>query len=165
MRGFTLIEILVVIVILAVLAVTVTLAVGSASGERQLEREANRLQALVVYACERAELTGREIGVSIHDDGYLFSRNERDLWLPIRDDELRPRKWPAQLTATLTRDGHHVEDDKKNPSDKPQLVCFDSGELTAFELELAIPDLARHYRIDGHPDGTVEVAAVEPRAR
>ncbi len=163
-RGFTLLEILIVVVILAVLTAIVTLAVGGACGERQLEREAERVRALIVYACEQAELTGREIGFNAVSDGYHFSRFENDVWLPIRDSELRPRKWPAQTVATLTRDGQTASDEK-TPSDKPQLVCFNSGELTAFRLELAIPDIERRYRVDGHPDGTVDVAAVTPRAR
>lgn len=164
MRGFTLIEILVVIVILAVVAATITLAIGSSSGDRQLEREAERARALFAYACEHAELTGREIGINLSADGYRFSHYDHEVWIPARDGELRPRKWPSQLTATLTRDGH-VADDEKTPPDAPQLICFSSGELTAFELELTMPEVDRRYRIDGHPDGDVELATVVPHAR
>lgn len=164
LRGFTLLEILIVVVILAVLTAIVTLAVGGAGGERQLEREAQRVRALIVYACEQAELTGREIGFNAAADGYRFSRFDNDVWLPIRDSELRPRKWPEQTLATLTRDGQPANDEK-TPTDKPQLICFNSGELTAFRLELALPDIERRYRVDGHLDGTVDVAAVTARAR
>ncbi|HEX6834235.1 MAG TPA: type II secretion system minor pseudopilin GspH [Rudaea sp.] len=164
-RGFTLIEILVVVVILAVLAATVTLAIASAGGERQLELQANRLRELIVYACERAELTGRSIGIAIDKEGYRFKRLDRDLWVTMRDGELRPRTWGEQTTPTLTRDGHRVEDDPKATDNKPELICFDSGELTPFRLDLAMPDLARRYRIDGAPDGKVDVAAFDARAR
>jgi general secretion pathway protein H len=163
-RGFTLLEILIVVVILAVLTAIVTLAVSGAGGERQLEREAERVRTLIVYACEQAELTGREIGFNASADGYHFSRYDHDVWLPIKGSELRERKWPQQTIATLTRDTHPA-DDEKTPTEKPQLICFDSGELTAFRLELALPDVERRYRIDGHLDGTVDMAAVMPRAR
>lgn len=162
--GFTLIEILVVMVILGVLAAALTLAVGAGGGERQLARQAEQMQALIGYACEQAELTGREIGVSINTFGYRFSRLQRDDWQALRDGELRPRGWLPSTGATLSRDGHRVDITSQFP-DKPQLLCFSSGELTAFRLDLGLPDLAQHYRLDGQPDGTLVLAMVNPHAR
>ena len=162
--GFTLIEILVVVVILAVLAGALTLAAGGISGARQLAREAARTQALIGYACEQAELVDRQIGISLNDRGYRFSRLDRSNWLPIRADELRPRQWLAGTAVGLTRDGHRVLVDAQFP-EKPQLVCFASGELTPFRLELALSDLDQSYRLDGQPDGTVTLTAVQTHAR
>jgi len=161
--GFSLIEILVVTVILAVTAVAVTLAVGGAGGERQLARDAERLRALIGYACEQAELSGRQIGLSIDHDGYRFSRGERADWLPERDGELRPRKWSVSADALLTRDGQRV--DVAAFPEKPQLVCFSSGELTAFRLDLALPDSTTRYRLDGRANGDVAGSIVDARVR
>ena len=163
-RGFTLIEILVVIVILGVLAAALTLAVGVGGGERQLERQAEQMQALVGYACEQAELSGREIGISMNTWGYRFSRLERDEWKAFREGELRPRTWLVNSATSLNRDGHGVEIAEQFP-EKPQLLCFSSGELTAFELELRLPENATRYRVNGQPDGTVTLATVNSRAR
>jgi general secretion pathway protein H len=162
--GFTLIEILVVMVILGVLAAALTLAVGVGGGERQLARAAEQTQALVGYACEQAELTGREIGMSINTSGYRFSHLERDNWEAFASGELRPRKWLAGGSAALSRDGHDVEIAAQFP-DKPQLLCFSSGELTPFRLDLGLGDVAQSYRLDGQPDCTVSLAAVATHAR
>lgn len=164
LSGFSLIEILVVTAILAATAVAVTLAISGAGGERQLARDAERLRALMVYACEQAELGGRRIGISLSHDGYRFSRGEHDDWLPQLDGELRPRKWSVKPSAQLTRDGQGVDVGDAFP-DKPQLVCFSSGELTAFRLDLALPDSTTHYRIDGRADGDVAESVVDSRAR
>ena len=161
--GFTLIEILVVTVILAVSAVAVTLAIAGAGGERQLARDAERLHALIGYACEQAERSGHPIGISLTREGYRFSRNEQAGWLPERDGELRPRKWSVQAGATLTRAGQRVDIGKEFP-DKPQLVCFSSGELTAFRLDLALPESATRYRLEGRPDGDIVETFVNDRA-
>lgn len=162
--GFTLIEILVVVVILGVLAAALTLAVGVGGGERQLERQAEQVRALLGYACEHAELSGREIGVSMNTSGYRFSRLERDVWMAFRDGELRPRAWLANSSATLSRDGQRVEIALQFP-EKPQLLCFSSGELTAFELEFRLPENSARYRLDGRPDGAVTLAVVNARGR
>jgi general secretion pathway protein H len=162
--GFSLIEILVVTVILAITAVAVTLAVSGAGGERQLARDAERLQALIGYACEQAELSGRQIGLSLDHDGYRFSRSDHADWVPERDGELRPRKWSVKADALLTRDGQHVDIGVDFP-EKPQLVCFSSGELTAFRLELALPDSTTRYRVDGRPAGDVVASIIDGPAR
>jgi general secretion pathway protein H len=162
--GFTLIEILVVVVILAVLAATVSLAISGAGGERQLLHEAERAQALITYACERAELTGRAIGLSFDDEGYRFSQFEHDMWKPYRVDELRAREWPVNVSALITRDGRKVDVGKDFPT-TPQLLCYASGELTPFRADLVLPDLARYYRLDGQLDGHVTLAVVDIRAK
>jgi general secretion pathway protein H len=162
--GFTLIEILVVVVILAVLAATVSLAISGAGGERQLQHEAERAQALITYACERAELTGRTIGLSFDTAGYRFSQFDHDVWKPYRVDELRAREWPVNVSALITREGRKIDVGNDFPI-TPQLLCYASGELTPFRADLVLPDLARYYRLDGQLDGQVTLAAVEIRAK
>jgi general secretion pathway protein H len=152
--GFTLIEVLVVIVILALLAATVTLTLLGSGGDRELTRDAERLRALVAYACERSELSGRPLGVTLVRTGYLFSELDEDGWHRLKDDELRERHWTLPLQATLARDGIGVEIGTAPPP-KPQLACFSSGELTPFRLDLALTDASLTYRIDGAPDGTL----------
>ena len=162
--GFSLIEILVVTVILAVVAATVTLAIAGAGGERQLARDADRIAALVGYACEQAELSGRDIGLSLSRGGYRFSRSEHADWLLLRDGELRPRKWGTNAVVSLTRDGNSVGVGDEFP-DKPQLACFSSGELTAFRLELALADAAARYRVEATQDGKLVTSSVDSRGR
>lgn len=163
--GFSLIEILVVVVILAIAAAAVTLGIAGAGGERQLARDSERLRALVGFACEQAELSGRAIGISLNRTGYRFSRSDHADWQPERDGALRPRKWTTAPTLLLTRDEQRVAIADEFP-EKPQLVCFSSGELTAFRLELGLPDSPRRYRIDGGLDGDLsERVVADARAR
>jgi len=161
--GFTLIEILVVVVILAVLAAALVLSTAG-SGRRQLEREGEQVRALIAYACEQAELSGREIGVSVGTDGFQFSRQEQDAWLPLREGELRPRHWIGGTAATLSRDGARAEVAAVFP-EKPQLMCFSSGELTPFRLDLALGEVPGRVRIEGDPTGAVSLAVVDANAR
>jgi len=162
--GFTLIELLVVLVILGVLAAALTLGIGSGGGERQLERQAEQVRALLGFACEQAELSGREIGMSLNATGYRFSRLDRDVWVGFSDGELRAREWLAGTSVALSHDDRGVEVAAQFP-ERPQLVCFSSGELTPFRLELALGDVPARYRIDASVDGSVALAAVRSDAR
>ena len=163
--GFTLIELLVVVVIVAVLAAALTLSIGSAGGARQLEHEAEKLQALLSHACEQAELSGREIGLSFVKDGYGFSRFEGDIWRPLKlgNEELRRRHWSG-IIPRLQRNGTRISVLTDLP-DKPQLVCFSSGEITPFELDLGFGELDVHYKLSGQPNGALKLAMVNGRVR
>ena len=159
--GFTLIEILVVVVIVAVLALAVTISIATVGGERQLAREAERVQALIVHACIQAELTGREIGVRIGHSGYAFSLLGFDGWTASeRKDELRARTWLPGMQVALYRDGREMRlagDD----SQPPQIVCFSSGELSPFVLSLNLGDVPKRYELRGHADGLIDIAPVD----
>jgi general secretion pathway protein H len=158
-RGFTLVEILVVVVIVGVLALALTIAVGG-GGERKLANESERFQSLLAHACSEAELGGREIGVVVGDEGYAFRRLDGADWHAQGGDELRDRRWPSGLRFELRRDGRVLElASPKHPA--PQLVCFSSGEMTAFELTLALGDTAATYRIRGNEDGRLDSERIE----
>jgi len=162
--GFTLIEILVVIVIVAVLALAVTISIATAGGERQLGRESERLQALIVHACSQAELSGREIGVRLSAGGYAFSQLGFDGWSASEQkDELRARTWLPGMQVALFRDGSEVRL-AEDESQAPQIICFSSGELSPFVLRLQLGDAARRYEVRGQADGRVEVESVDLRS-
>ncbi|ANB18743.1 type II secretion system minor pseudopilin GspH [Dokdonella koreensis] len=159
--GFTLVEVLVVVVIVGVLALAVTLAIGRPA-ERRLAREADRFAALAAHACAHAELSGRDVGIALLARGYGFSRFDGDGWRPLpADGELRARDWPEGLEARLSRDGRPVR--IAEAADRPQLVCFASGELTPFDLVLRLGDAEEARRVRGEGDGRLRVDAVAPR--
>ncbi|MFZ2235615.1 MAG: type II secretion system minor pseudopilin GspH [Dokdonella sp.] len=159
-RGFTLLEILVVVVIIGVLAGAVVLAVDSGSA-RQLERESNRFSALLQQACEQAELGGRDIGVLMLDDGYGFASQVDGYWKPQpADGVLRQRHWIDGLNSEMTRDGRRIAfNEAEGREVLPQMICYSSGELTPFVLSLKLGE--DEVRIEGKGDGTLAQAIVE----
>ena len=88
LRGFSLLELLVVVVIIGILATMMTLSLGVTGGDRELERDVERLQALITLASEDALLQGRELGITFIEDGYEFALLDPDenRWVRLQND-------------------------------------------------------------------------------
>ena len=75
-RGFTLVEVMVVMVIIAILITAVSLSLkGDRVGEA-LGEEARRLTALLNLAREEAVMRDRDLGLVLADDGYFFVQHD-----------------------------------------------------------------------------------------
>jgi len=142
-RGFTLIEILVVVVIIGILAAGAVLSLGVIGQDRQLERERDRIVAVTDYLREQAALQNREFGMRVFDGGYEFMSwdTRTALWERVQDDPLlRPRTLPPGLETRLLVEGRPVilpQREADRPS--PQIMLFSSGDLNSFELTLRRP--------------------------
>ena len=140
-RGFTLIEILVVVAIIAIITAVTLLSVNLTGRDRELEKESDRLLALINYAREQAELQTREYGVMFQDDGYEFLTYDtrRASWRSVfEDDALKARKLPDGLGFKLTVEARPVVLARpKDAKDKtPQLMIYSNGDLTTFAATL-----------------------------
>ena len=139
--GFTLIEILVVVVIIGVVAASMLLSFSLTGRDRELERESDRLFALLNYAREQAELQTREYGVQFQDDGYEFLTYDvhHAAWRSVtEDDALGARKLPDGLGVKLTVDARSVVLSRpRDAADKtPQVMIFSNGDLSSFAVTL-----------------------------
>jgi general secretion pathway protein H len=159
--GFTLIEVLVTVVILAVLAAVLVVSVGAGDEEQVLRREAERLQARIGYACERAELGGREIGLHLRTGGYAFSAMQVEGWQFIEDD--------AALKSGVLHEAivlRAADDDLDTGfPEQPQFLCFASGEATPITIELVAGPRATRWRIDIALDGQAQLQQRGPDDR
>jgi general secretion pathway protein H len=179
--GFTLIEILVVVVIIGVVAAGLMLSVNLTGRDRDLQREGDRLLALINYAHEQAELQTREYGLQFTDDGYKFLvyDQQRGIWRDANeDDALDPRKLPEGLDVKLRVEARDIvlshPDDKDphkasldDPSSKdvtPQVMIFSDGDLTSFAARLERDNGLRSITVTQNDSGTVvEQPMIESR--
>jgi general secretion pathway protein H len=162
-RGFSLIEIIVVVAIVAVLAGAITLSVNAVGAPRTVEREARRFEALVALACERAETSGRDVGVHLGTGNYGFRVFLPGGWRIEAGGALRPRELPKGLALDARRDGIVLELAPELP-DEPQIVCFASGELTPFALDVTAGPDVEPQRVRGEEDGSLERKLVDEPA-
>jgi len=140
-RGFTLVEILVALVIIGVMVIGVTLATGTAHGDRALEAERDRILALADHFRDQAALQVREYGIRCFEGGYqlLYYDPRIGLWQDEGDDLLRARELPEGITMRLWIEGRPVvlPEAEVDPDQRaPQILLYSSGDLSLFELEL-----------------------------
>ncbi|HUK03096.1 MAG TPA: type II secretion system minor pseudopilin GspH [Steroidobacteraceae bacterium] len=173
-RGFTLIEILVVMVIIAVISAGAILSLSSIGRDTQLEDETRRLATLINYAREQAELQTREMGLFCREDGYRFLVFDprRNLWVDIGNDEtLRARTLPAGLNLRLTVEAQEVVLESTanaktiQPQDlQPHVMIFSNGDLTSFKVAMAREGSDRTITLAPDDQGRVTTDEVKPPA-
>jgi general secretion pathway protein H len=176
-RGFTLMELLVVIVIVGVLFGGVVLTMVDRGGQH-LDTESRRLAVLVQTARDEAILQARSRGLGLWLHGYQFyARNvdpvvqepaeetgggdtdddgredkdeeEKSLWSPVSDDRtFRPRDLGEDIRMDLYLDGIRAGLEP-GPPDRPQIFLLSSGEVTPFELVISDAEgRERHLEVD-----------------
>ena len=67
--GFTLLEVLLVAMLMGLVATAVTLSMGGARGDRELDKQARRFMATLQQAQEYSVMDGRLVGLRIEDHG------------------------------------------------------------------------------------------------
>jgi len=167
-RGFTLIEISVVLLIVGILVTFLVLSIGSRSLDDRMHNEAERLRQLIGLAADEAQLKSLQIGLQVGSDGYRFVllNDDRHWVIYASDGPLRPRQLPQPFALSLHLQGHAIKAadlqqhsdsndsddsdvDNGNGSKKivPQILILSSGEMTAFKLDLGAPHQTLRYEL------------------
>ncbi len=162
-RGFTLLEIVVVLVLVGIITSFALLSVSADHTRDLVESEGQRLAALLRYNRDLASLSLRDRGLLISDAGYTLLERRGQQWVPADDGPRGRATLPAGLRLQLNVEDlpkvlqqADEDDDKREREAKPQVWIFSSGEFLPFELELA--DAAEEHRfiLEGTAAGKLE---------
>ncbi|WP_261525052.1 GspH/FimT family pseudopilin [Burkholderia multivorans] len=97
-RGFTLLEMLVVLVIAGLLVSLASLSL-TRNPRTDLREEAQRLALLFETAGDEAQVRARPIAWQPTAHGFRFDVSSSDGWRTLHDDLLRPRDWDGGVTG------------------------------------------------------------------
>ena len=142
-RGFTLVELLVVLALVALLTGLAVLSAGTTGSP--VTREARRLAASLQLAADESRLQGRVLGLRFGNDGYsyfelIMEEPEDDAptsyaWRLLGPGGVfAPRTWPASLQFELRINGRLVAPHLTERPSPPQVVLFPEGDFIPFSL-------------------------------
>jgi len=140
--GFTLIELMIVVFVIGLVTAAAIITFGGDRRDTELDKEAERINALLDYAREQAELQTRDYGIRINDLAYSFVVFDvlQNQWrVADEDDALREREFPEGLRPAVVLEGRPIVLDAKKKAIqdfKPQIMIFANGDLSSFEITL-----------------------------
>jgi general secretion pathway protein H len=174
-RGFTLIEIMVVVVIAGIISSIVIMSMNVVGDDRDLQQEVYRMGSLVELAADEATLQGRDFGLEILRAGYRFVEYDpyTSRWAEIiGDDILRPRQLPEDFEFNLFIEDRRVplseqagdtesgdEDDNSRGVENyaPHALLLSSGDLSPFDLTITRLTDDAWLRLSVLPNGEVRI--------
>lgn len=161
-RGFTLIEILVVVVIIAVLTTVAMLSVGTLGQDRGLDDEGDRYTDVAAAVTEQAQLEGRDFGVYFGPASYevLVYAQSRQRWETVPDDRLYARReLPSGVLPGVEIEGKVLLLDREQLDAErvPQVLFFSSGDVSPYRLTLSREGTDSKWLLEGRADGTLLV--------
>lgn len=170
-RGFTLLELLVVILIIGIIVTFASLSIGNRALDDRLEAESKRLEQLLRLAEDEADLKGVAIGLQFTANGYRFLvTDNNNRWVDYAQSGiLRARGLLEPFYAELRMEGRLIPPVKPDTSEpragdeeerakavKPQVLLLPGGQLTPFTLDIKSPNYPSYFRIEGDTLGRIK---------
>ena len=178
-RGFTLIEILVVIVVIALLVSITALNSDSDPREDLLKNEASKVKFFLENLTDEAILNSKNIaahltvaGIGVYswekkinpekDDESSSSENEKDqwAWASYQSRNVEPLSLENDIEFKLSINESEVflqSSIEKEKDINPQIIIQSSGIQTISQIKLVIDDYDRHIKIQSNGAGRYKV--------
>lgn len=152
-KGFTLIEILIVIVIMSIVS-GVALVTISSNKTKQLESFAKQLTRLIVLAESEAMLQPNTVGLAFNRHSFQFfnyNSHKENPWQAITKGSLGLHNIPEHIRLSV-----RVNNEGKALDGKPHIVISESGDITAFTITIANRNEKPAYVVRGDASGNIQ---------
>lgn len=158
-RGFTLLEVMLVLLLIGMLLNTLVGNVTRSPIEDKLELDSQKFTALFHLASEYALLNNIELGLLVEEDNYQFLAFDGIKWVPVPEqDNLAVEVFEEPYHISLTLDDLPVDgqmiidqsmfedfEDEQAFEDEeellyPQVFILSGGDITPFKLTFSFDD-------------------------
>ncbi|ASQ45782.1 type II secretion system minor pseudopilin GspH [Legionella clemsonensis] len=153
-KGFTLIEILVVLIIIGITISFALLAFGDFGASRRVIITAEQFANYIKLLQHRAIIEMKPFGVSVNQDRYQTFRFEHDIWKPMSERSIfHTQTFPNNLVMKFQN--------PKNNRQSPDIIISASGDMTAFTLYFGTTQKPKLATLVGNHNG--QIALVLPQ--
>jgi len=143
-RGFTLIEIMVVVAIIAIMVGTIVLRIDLQNIATVVRDTAHRTQLLMVLASDQAIYSRQQLGIRFHPNSYEFyilvadEKSKKSEWQILEDERLKFKEIPVDIDFEVEISGlpiilEELEDELANVTEdnpiKPHVMFLSNGEM------------------------------------
>ena len=152
LKGFTLIEILIVIVIISIVS-GIALLTLSRNQQKQYEYLANSLAHLITLAEEEAMLRPATIGLAFTSSSFQFltyQNTPKTHWQALAESPFGLHRFSPTMQLTVKAQDKPVALDGQ-----PHIIISASGDITPFTIWIGKQDQLPSYQVIGHADGNV----------
>jgi len=134
-RGFTILEILVVVAIISVIASTILLNTDFHRPQNELKKHAGDLAKTLQLLMQEAILEDRNFALSIEPKSYRVLEYDGQDWVLSKDKFLLKlqRKYDYSDELTIDQDIVTIE---KTEHPRPHILILASGEMTVFQWDI-----------------------------
>ncbi len=160
-RGFTLVELMVVIVIMSIMLGFLVISISGGERDKSLQDEAKRITALIKLAAEQSLLQSIEIGLLADEESYQFFKQNEKRWVPLPENNFRKRALPQEIQFELISIDHAPPPEQLEEPPIPQILLLSSGEMTPFEFEIRGDDIDYYFSLTGSAMGQLSLQQVE----
>lgn len=131
-KGFSLIEVLVVLAIVSIALTAVSLSLSRPAG-KAFELEVQRLERISLAASERASMLGRAHRLAIDSHGYQVEERFSGQWRQVPLSPFERRHWPEPIGTRQSR---------------IEIMVSPSGVVGEREFSLLFGGQEQRFRID-----------------
>lgn len=154
-KGFTLIEILIVILIISIISGVAALTI-SRNQQKQYEYLANHLAQIIRLAEEEAMLRSVILGLAFTSSSFQFYEYHNKVsknvshWQPMTEKVFGLQRFNKNTEVTLL-----VQNQKRELNGQPQIIISSSGDISPFIILLGKKEQRPSYQVVGYVSGNI----------
>ena len=155
-RGFTILEILVVVAVISIIASTILLNTSFHRPATELKKHASNLGKTLQLLMQEAILEDRNFALSVVPKGYMVLEYEAQEWIQSADKFLLKLGKEHEYSDELMVDNNPVNIEKTEQP-QPHILILASGEMSVFQWDIEDRENNLHIRLSSTMLGNITI--------